>query len=100
MCCCSRGDRRTMSNDVLAPWVPGPSDPFDRRKAAHLLRRAGFGAAPEAIDRAVAEGMEASVENLFDEATDEEDAYRKTLDAINGRLLNLGENEPVQAWWV
>ena len=89
-----------MSPDLLAPLVPGPSDPFDRRKAAHLLRRAGFGASPAAIDRAVAEGMEATVENLFDEATDEEDAYQKTFEAINGRLMNFGEIEPEQAWWV
>jgi uncharacterized protein (DUF1800 family) len=89
-----------MPSDLLAPLVPGPSDPFDRRRAAHLLRRAGFGAPPAAIDRAAVEGMEATVENLFDEATDEEDAYQKTFEAINGRLLNFGEIEPEQAWWV
>jgi uncharacterized protein (DUF1800 family) len=89
-----------MSSDVLAPFVPDLSDPFDRRKAAHLLRRAGFGAAPGAVDRAVADGLEAAVENLFDEATDEADAYQKTFDAINGRLLNFGEVEAEQAWWV
>ena len=44
--------------------------------------------------------MEATVESLFDEATDEEDAYQKTFEAINGRLLNFGEIEPEQAWWV
>jgi uncharacterized protein (DUF1800 family) len=44
--------------------------------------------------------MEQAVEDLFDEATDEEDAYQKTYDAINGRLLNFGEVEPEQAWWV
>jgi uncharacterized protein (DUF1800 family) len=89
-----------MPSDLLAPFVPTPADPFDRRKAAHLLRRAGFGAPPEAIDRAVADGVEATVENLFDEGTDEEDAYRKTFDAINGRILNFGEIEAEQAWWV
>jgi uncharacterized protein (DUF1800 family) len=89
-----------MPSDVLAPFVPDSTDPFDRRKAAHLLRRAGFGAAPEAIDRAVVDGMEATVENLFDEATDEEDAYQKTFAAINGRLLNFGAIEALQAWWV
>ncbi len=89
-----------MFPDLLDPFVPGPSDPFDRRKAAHLLRRAGFGAAPEAIDRAVALGMEQTVESLFDEATDEEQAYQKTFAAINGPLLNFGEIEPEQAWWV
>jgi uncharacterized protein (DUF1800 family) len=89
-----------MPSDMLAPFVPAPGDPFDRRKAAHLLRRVGFGAAPEAIERTVADGMETTVENLFDEATDEEDAYQKTFDAINGRLLNSGAIEALQAWWI
>jgi uncharacterized protein (DUF1800 family) len=89
-----------MSTDLLDPYVPGPSDPFDRRKAAHLLRRTGFGAAPEAIDRAVALGIEQTVESLFDEATEEEQAYQKTFAAINGTLLNFGEIELVQGWWV
>jgi uncharacterized protein (DUF1800 family) len=89
-----------MPSDLLAPFVPSPTDPFDRRRAAHLLRRSGFGAPREAIDRAVADGVEATVENLFDEATDEEDAYQKTFDAINGRILNFGEIEAEQAWWV
>jgi uncharacterized protein (DUF1800 family) len=44
--------------------------------------------------------MEQTVENLFDEATDEEDAYQKTFAAINGPLLNFGEIEPAQAWWI
>src|SRR5262245_8723091 len=90
----------SMRTDVLTQYVPAPSDPFDRRKAAHLLRRAGFGAAPGEIDRAVERGLEATVEDLFVDAEDEERAYRRTFAAINGRLMNFGENEPVQAWWV
>ena len=88
------------STNPLDPFVPGPSDPFDRRKGAHLLRRAGFGAAPEAIDRAVAEGMEQTVESLFDEATEEEGFYQKTFRAINGPLTNFGDIGAEQAWWV
>jgi len=89
-----------MSTDLLDPFLPGPSDPFDRRKAAHLLRRAGFGAAPEAIDRAVALGIEQTVESLFDEATEEEHAFQKTYTAINGPLMNFDEIEHERAWWV
>ena len=36
-----------MSPTHFAPWSPAAADPFDARKAAHLLRRAGFGAPPE-----------------------------------------------------
>ena len=89
-----------MPTPMLTPYVSGDADPFDRRKAAHLLRRAGFGATPEEIDKAVADGLEATVEALFDEAADEEESYQKTFAAVNGRLLNFAEPEPLQAWWV
>jgi hypothetical protein len=89
-----------MLSSTLAPWVPDESDPFDRRKAAHLLRRAGFGAAPSEIDKAVAQGLEATVEGLFDEADDEEQEFQKTFAAINGRLANFADDDNVRAWWV
>jgi hypothetical protein len=80
-----------MSRHVLVPYVPDGSDPFDRRKAAHLLRRAGFGAPPGAVAGAVEEGLEAAVEGLFDEARDEEEAFRATFAAILGRLIDGSE---------
>jgi len=47
------------------PFVPSPADPWDARKAAHLLRRAGFGPLPEEVDRAVAAGLDRTVDALF-----------------------------------
>jgi uncharacterized protein (DUF1800 family) len=88
---------------VLAPFEPSPSaDPFDRKKAAHLLRRAGFGASAEEIDKAVAEGLEATVERLLDERSAEaqDKAFQATFDEVNGRLSNFRETEGLQAWWV
>ena len=46
---------------ALLPFEPTPSDPFDRRKAAHLLRRAGFGASPAEIAGAVEAGLEVAL---------------------------------------
>lgn len=50
---------------ALDPFVPSSSDPWDARKAAHLLRRAGFGPLPDEIARAVAAGPDRTVDSLF-----------------------------------
>ena len=54
-----------------APWSryePSPDDPWDLRKAAHLHRRAGFGATRAELIGAVQAGPEASVDRLFHRA--------------------------------
>jgi uncharacterized protein (DUF1800 family) len=55
-----------MAEPSLAKFVPTPSDPWDRAKAAHLLARAGFGGRPEEVDRALRLGPEAAVDDLLD----------------------------------
>lgn len=57
-----------MSLTHLVPWVPTSADPFDNRKAAHRLRRAGFGASPGEVETAEKDDPEAIVESLFDPA--------------------------------
>jgi len=49
----------------LARFVPSASDPWDERKAAHLMRRAGFGARPEEIPAMVQKGMNKCVDQLL-----------------------------------
>jgi uncharacterized protein (DUF1800 family) len=51
---------------LLEPYVPSPGDPFDFRKASHLLRRAGFGGTPAEIERAIKDGLPATVDRLLD----------------------------------
>ena len=51
---------------LLEPYVPSDADPFDARKAGHLLRRAGFGGTPAEIAQAVADGPGAAAEKLLD----------------------------------
>lgn len=87
---------------ALGPFEPSPSDPFDRRKAAHLLRRAGFGARPGEVARAVENGLEATVESLLDarEADKQDAEFQTAFESTAGRLTDLGETEGIQAWWV
>lgn len=89
-----------MADDRLQAFVPDEAHPFDARKAAHLLRRAGFGAGRSEIAAAVVRGLEETVEELFDPAADEEKEFQRTFDAINGRLVNAGDPEVAQSWWL
>jgi len=49
----------------LEPYSPSAEDPWDAAKAAHLLRRAGFGPLPSEIARVVEAGPDRAVESLF-----------------------------------
>jgi uncharacterized protein (DUF1800 family) len=46
-------------------WQPLPAAEWNADAARHLLRRAGWTARPVAVERAVAEGMSATLERLF-----------------------------------
>ncbi|HWC91187.1 MAG TPA: DUF1800 domain-containing protein, partial [Pirellulales bacterium] len=84
----------------LRPWTPSQSRPFDARAAAHLLRRAGFGASPVEIAKAVNDGLEATVDGLFDPAADEEAEFARTFEAVQAGFINLDDVSYVQAWWL
>ena len=49
----------------LEPFSPSSQDLWDTAKAAHLLRRSGFGPLPSEIARAVQAGPERAVEGVF-----------------------------------
>jgi uncharacterized protein (DUF1800 family) len=52
--------------DALRPFQASPADPWDERKAAHLARRAGFGATPAERAQLSALGMQAAVARFVD----------------------------------
>jgi hypothetical protein len=87
---------------LLLPFEPSPADPFDRRKAAHLLRRTGFGASGGEITRAVEMGLEGTVDSLFDSnaADAQESAFQATFEAVSGTLVGFGGTEGLQGWWL
>lgn len=68
----------------LAPYVPTQSDPWDARKATHLLRRAGFGAKPEDVDAMLLLGVDRTIDVLLTPSTD-------GLQEFGGRVLPHGE---------
>ncbi len=86
-------------DDPLAPFVPSTDSPWDARKAAHLLRRAGFGAPTRDVGQAVADGLEQTVEKLlsFDSTRDD---FEDLREAVEGTLLDLGNPDALKAWWL
>ena len=72
----------------LAPWQPSGSDTWDRAKAAHLMRRAGFGATPEEADAIVALGMDRTVDFLLTAPTTGLQEYGTQI-LPSGEILNL-----------
>jgi uncharacterized protein (DUF1800 family) len=82
-----------MSRDLLEPWRPDTGE-WNRAAAAHLFRRAGFGAAPQELERALARGPEAALAELF------ADRGAPELRESVRQLLATGSLELLQAWWM
>src|SRR5262245_49759587 len=70
-----------------------------RRRVAHLLRRAGFGAAPAEIERCARQGVEATVDELLDYQR-VPDRLDETLRQVDDGLLDLNTLDDAQVWWL
>jgi uncharacterized protein (DUF1800 family) len=85
--------------DHFAPYVPDKDGPWDDRVAAHLLRRSGFGAAPDEIRQTVQKGLDAAVEDLFADDKEQEDEFQETFKRTNGTLVDFTGGGAFQTWW-
>ena len=52
----------------LVPYSPSQSKPWNKQRAAHLLRRTGMGAPKQAVDQLLSQDPVAAVNQLIDEA--------------------------------
>jgi uncharacterized protein (DUF1800 family) len=85
--------------DPWAPFASTPEDPWDLGKAAHLHRRAGFGATRAELLRDVKEGPKASVERLLSPPKAEADA-EQVIESLKRGVLDSGDGERLKAWWL
>jgi uncharacterized protein (DUF1800 family) len=78
-----------------APWQP-PLGTWNRKWAAHLFRRAAFGARPADLDGALADGREKTIDRLL--AGEPDAAERLELLAETGKYYT----DPVslRTWWL
>jgi uncharacterized protein (DUF1800 family) len=87
------------ANGPWAPFEPTSQDPWDLSKAAHLHRRAGFGASRAELERDVKDGPAASVDRLF-RPRQMSDAERQVLDSLRQGVLDSGDAGRLKAWWL
>ncbi|MEZ5963834.1 MAG: DUF1800 domain-containing protein [Planctomycetota bacterium] len=84
----------------LEPWRPSANDPWDRRKAAHLLRRAGFGASDEELDVIVSLGVDRMIDLLLTPDAVPLQAYGVRV-LPHGEILDVTSNVTSQrALWL
>ncbi|MEP0847419.1 MAG: DUF1800 domain-containing protein [Phycisphaerae bacterium] len=85
-------------SDWLAPYEPSADTPWNRRAAAHLLRRAGFCSGEDELREALDAGPQATVARLFD--AEERSARCRELDALGEALAARGDVGALRGWWL
>jgi uncharacterized protein (DUF1800 family) len=84
----------------LAPYVPSAADPFDLVKAAHLMRRAGFGGKSDELATIVNIGVHRTVDLLVIPANWGLQTFGSQM-LPTGEVLNLHNNlSHQQAQWI
>jgi uncharacterized protein (DUF1800 family) len=82
-----------------APFEPTARDPWDVGKAAHLHRRAGFGASRAELARDVKDGPAASVARLLRPRPLNEEE-KLVLDSLRQGVLDSLDVDRLKAWWL
>jgi uncharacterized protein (DUF1800 family) len=82
------------------PWRPTTDDPWGRKWAAHLYRRAGFGASREDIIEAERRGPDATLDLLLRGRPDAQDVAETLMDV--GRIAADRDDGGAQlrGWWL
>lgn len=75
------------------------ASPWNLRAAAHLFRRAGFGASGEELNTAVADGLTKSVDMLMDNGFNEPDGFLRESDTLANASIAGGDTRNLSAWW-
>ena len=84
-----------------APYQPDAKRPWTRRLAAHLNRRAGFGATTAELDEAVKAGPAATVERLCNpQSTPAGEQFERTVEQLALRTAAAGNPQQLSAWWL
>lgn len=85
------------------PYQPKSSEPWDRRRAVHLHRRAVFGACREEIERDLAEDPQAAVTRILDGQTRSAGVparFEERSQLIYQSALGTGDVDRLAAWWL
>lgn len=79
-------------------WEPTREEPWDHRRAAHLIRRASFGVTLDELDVLVKQGFDRALDDLF--SFDGREAFDEELKPME-RVLSSGQDpRQLSSWWL
>src|SRR5260370_18673920 len=81
------------------PWEPTKDNPWNLQWAAHLYRRAGFGAGLRELRAAVKRGVKAAVDFLL-EGDKEAEAFIQGKEARGESLARGRDIYALRGWWL
>ena len=81
------------------PFAPTAAQPWNRTLAAHLFRRAAFGATTEDLDAAVKLSPAAAVQRIMHGSADN-GAFQRESEDLAKTLLATGDPNQLASWWV
>jgi hypothetical protein len=99
------GDSRDSSywevdaDGAWAAYQPGGGRPWDLRGAAHLYRRAAFGANRGELQQALADGPQAAVTRLV-RSPGEMAEFQRAFDQYDRAAESSGSDDGPRAWWL
>ena len=82
-----------------AAYEPSTDRPWSRRLAAHLHRRAGFGANNDELDQSLALGAAASIHKLCNPSPPSAE-FQSTSAMLAQRTIAAGNVQQLAAWWL
>ncbi|HTK77461.1 MAG TPA: DUF1800 domain-containing protein [Gemmataceae bacterium] len=86
-------------DDAWQPWTPDARQPWDLKWAAHLYRRAAFGATLDELRAAVPDGFPVTLERLLSGSLNQSDL--DTLIARSGESISRGGDVGnLRGWWL
>src|SRR5580704_13485260 len=84
--------------EAWQPWKPTPADPWGRKWAAHLFRRAAFGASRADLLEAERLGHQGTLDLLL-RGGDQAEEVRETLTDVGLVAADRGDDE-LRGWWL
>jgi uncharacterized protein (DUF1800 family) len=81
------------------PWQPDGDNPFNRKWAAHLYRRAAFGTSPTELQQAESRGLKATLDLILDGEPRAKNLHN-FLQQEGDKISRRNNAFELRAWWV
>lgn len=80
-------------------WLPEGDQGWDMAKAAHLMRRAGFGASRERLQATVQRGLAGTLDDLFNTQSNSAE-FTSASNQLAQSALSGGDSKGLSVWWL